>query len=222
MFATKASSRRSSARSPKRRWLNRALLTLCVIVAVPTASASWLYWSTRDAVFSHMQDLPGAPVAIVFGAGLRKGKPSLVLRGRLDASIDLYRRGKVKKLLMSGDNRVQNYNEPEAMRRYAVAHNVPDGDIILDYGGRDTYDTCFRARNVFGVRSAILVTQGYHAARAVYLARGMGMQVAAYAAPNLDQFPLLQLDYSIRESLADVKALWDMTVTHRQPYVKTP
>ena len=176
-----------------------------------------MYWSTRDAVFTSQQDLPSAPVAIVFGAGLRKGKPSLVLRGRLDASIDLYRSGKVKKLLMSGDNRRKDYNEPEAMRRYAVEHQVRNADIVLDFGGRDTYDTCYRARTVFGITNAILVTQRYHAPRAVYLARGMGMQVSAYAVPNLDQFPALQLDYTAREWLADAKARWDMSVTHRRP-----
>jgi vancomycin permeability regulator SanA len=137
----------------------------------------------------------------------------------LDAAIDLYRKGKVQRLLLSGDNRRVDYNEPQAMRRYVLAHHVPDGALVMDYAGRDTYDTCFRARHVFGVDQAILVTQRYHAPRALYTARSMGIDAEAYALPNLSRFPLLQLDYSAREYLADLKALWEVEISHRRPYV---
>lgn len=165
--------------------------------------------------------VPAEPVAIVFGAGLRGGKPSLILQNRLDGAIDLYRKGKVHKLLLSGDNRFADYNEPQAMRRYALAHRVRDDDIVLDYAGRDTYDTCFRAKNVFGLNEAILVTQAYHAPRAVYTARSLGIDATAYALPNLRRYPGLQLSYNAREYMADLKAMWDLKVTHRRPYIDT-
>jgi vancomycin permeability regulator SanA len=159
------------------------------------------------------------PVAIILGAGLRNGKPSLVLKLRLDGGIQLYKLGKVKKLLMSGDNRFHEYNEPEAMRVYAVDHGVPNEDIILDYAGRDTYDTAYRAFHVFGVRHAILVTQQFHTPRALYLHRRMGIDATAYALPDLDMIGEPQLVYDAREYLADVKAWWDVNFSHRKPYI---
>ena len=210
----KTANKKSSKR--RRRW---PWLVLAAPFASILAMVAFFYWSTRGQVFTEAKDIPSKPIAIVFGAGLHHGKPSLVLQGRLDASIELYQSGKVKKLLMSGDNRTRYYNEPEAMRKYAVEHHVPNRDIILDYGGRDTYDTCYRAKNLFGVSDAVLVTQCYHAPRAVYLARGMGIDAVAYAVPNLDQFPTLQLSYTGREYLADAKAFWDMHFSQRKPYV---
>lgn len=112
-----------------------------------------------------LADAPEMPVAIVFGAGLsRDGTPSPVLRDRVETAAALYFQGKVKKLLMSGDNRFVDYNEPGAMRQYALDLGVPAEDIVLDYAGRRTYDTCYRARAIFGVTEAILVTQPFHPA----------------------------------------------------------
>ena len=111
------------------------------------------------------------PVVIVFGAGLRRdGTPTTVLRDRVETAAELYRQGKVEKLLMSGDNRFVDYNEPEAMRQYALQLGIPDEDIVLDYAGRRTYDTCYRAGAIFGVKKVILVTQLFHLPRAIYLA----------------------------------------------------
>jgi SanA protein len=97
-----------------------------------------------------------APVAIVFGAGLtRSGEPTPVLRDRVQTAADLYFAGKVEKLLMSGDNRTLDYNEPGAMRDYAIGLGVPEEDIILDYAGRRTYDTCYRARHILDRKSVV-------------------------------------------------------------------
>jgi len=160
--------------------------------------------------------LPREDVAIVFGAYVfRSGAPSLVLHDRLEAGIELYKQGIVKKLLMSGDNRFVDYNEPDAMRGYAIRRGVPPSDVIADYGGRDTYDTCFRAKHIFGVNQAILVTQGFHAPRTAYIARGVGLNAVVYAVPDFDRYPGLRLGYSTREYLADVKAWWDVNISHR-------
>lgn len=105
------------------------------------------------------EDVPARRVAIVFGAQVKKdGTPSVVLRDRVETAVALYKSGKVEKLLMSGDNRFVDYNEPEAMRRYALALGMPEADIVLDYAGRRTYDTCYRAKEIFGMNSALLVT----------------------------------------------------------------
>ena len=114
-------------------------------------------------------DVPARRAAVVFGAGLwRDGTPTPVLRDRVQTAANLYLAGKVEKLLMSGDNTTVEYNEPEAMRQYALGLGVPDEEIVLDYAGRRTYDTCYRARDIFGLDSVILVTQGFHLPRAIW------------------------------------------------------
>lgn len=92
-----------------------------------------------------------------------------MFRDRVDTAIDLYKAGKVQKLLVSGDNRFANYNEPGAMMAYAIAHGVTPADIQPDYGGHRTYDTCYRAQAIFQVQEAILVTQAFHLPRALYI-----------------------------------------------------
>jgi vancomycin permeability regulator SanA len=179
-----------------------------------------IQWASGPYVFTSPKEIPSAPVAIVLGAGFGpNSQPSPILQGRLDGAIELFKLGKVSKLLMSGDDRSAYHNEPAVMRKYAVEHGIPAKSIVLDYAGRDTYDTCYRAKNVFGVGKAVVITQRYHAARAVYLAREMGIDAVGYGVPNLDAYPLNQLGYSGRECVADLKAWWDVNVSHRQPYV---
>jgi vancomycin permeability regulator SanA len=158
-------------------------------------------------------------VALVLGAGLnRDGQVSLFLKERLDAAIGLYRLGKVDGLLMTGDNHVSSYDEPRAMRAYALAHGVPTGAITLDYAGFDTYDSCFRARHIFGVQSAEVVTQRYHLPRAVYLCRSVGIAADGLGVADWGRVPaMMMVHYQVREVLADVKALWDADVTHPDP-----
>src|SRR5512141_2039142 len=106
------------------------------------------------------EDAPRERVAIVFGAGLRRdGTPTPILRDRVETAAALYFSGKVEKILMSGDNRFVNYNEPESMRQYALSLGVPEEAIVLDNAGRRTYDTCYRAKAIFGVESTLLITQ---------------------------------------------------------------
>src|SRR5262245_25022858 len=104
-------------------------------------------------------DAPNEQLAIVFGAGLRRdGTPTPILRDRVETAASLYFSGKIEKLLMSRDNSVVNYNEPEAMRQYAISLGVLDHSIAMDYAGRRTYGTCYRPKAIFGMKSALLVT----------------------------------------------------------------
>jgi SanA protein len=109
-----------------------------------------------------VEDVPPHRVALVFGAGITsEGRPMPALADRVWTAAQLYHAGKVEKLLMSGDNRFIDYNEPEAMRQYALQQGVPNEVIVLDYAGRRTYDTCYRAKYIFGVEDAVLVTQWF-------------------------------------------------------------
>ena len=150
------------------KFLRRLLLALIAIgllaVFLPRILTGLMSWSH----VYNVNAAPSKPVAIIFGAGLnRNGQPTVILKDRVETGAQLYHAGKVQKLLMSGDNRFKNYNEPEAMRQYALTLGVPDSAIVLDYAGRRTYDTCYRARAIFGLDSALLVTQAFHLPRAL-------------------------------------------------------
>lgn len=162
------------------------------------------------------QSVPPRRVAIVFGAGLnRDGSPALVLRDRVQAAADLYFAGKAEKLLMSGDNSYVDYNEPEAMKQYALELGVPEADIVLDYAGRRTYDTCYRARAIFGLNEAILVTQGFHLPRALYLCNMLGMDGIGVPADLQYYRKIYRAIWGFRELLATVDSISD--ILYRKP-----
>lgn len=127
-----------------------------------------------------------ADCVLVLGCAVQPdGKPSLMLRDRLDAAIELYKAGAAPKLLMSGDHGTQYYDEVNAMKDYAMAKGVPSEDIFMDHAGFNTYDSLYRARDVFGAEKVIVVTQSYHLYRAVYIGRSLGMEVTGVAAEEI-------------------------------------
>lgn len=150
-------------------------------------------------------------VAIVFGASVySNGELSPTLEERVETAIALYKAGKVDKVLVSGDNRHPSYNEPKAMQEYLVSHAVHPNDVVVDYAGRSTYDTCLRARRVFGLDRAVLVTQQFHLSRALYLANGLGLDALGVATdPVPVRSPFFQY---LREYAAEVKAFLNLRV----------
>lgn len=123
-------------------------------------------------------------VGIVFGAGLKKnGDPSDILKDRLKAAAELYRAGKIEKILVSGDNRVETYNEPEGMKNYLVSSlGINEKDIIEDYAGRRSYDTCVRAKYIWGIDEAILISQEYHLPRVLFTCQAFEIRSIGYSA----------------------------------------
>lgn len=153
--------------------------------------------------------VPAHPVALVFGAGLNPDQtPSAMLADRLDGAIALYRLHKVPRLLFSGDNGTVEHNELRAMLVYARKRGIPRAAIDLDYAGFTTHDSCYRARRLFGVRSAVLVTQRFHLARAMFLCSHEGMDVVGLAEPDWGKYApgLLLREAVAREVLARTKA----------------
>ena len=130
-----------------------------------------------------LSDVPPHDVAIVFGAQVfPSGRLSHMLADRVATGADLYHAGKARVLLFTGDNGDTHYNEPEAMRRYAMQLGVPSEAIVLDYAGFRTYDSCYRAREIFQVERAILVTQDFHLDRALLTCDELGLDVVGVAA----------------------------------------
>ena len=164
------------------------------------------------------EEVPLKKVAIVFGAGLRRdGSPTPILRDRVITAVDLYLNGKVEKLLLSGDNSKVGYNEPLAMRDLALSLGVPEDDLVLDYAGRRTYDTCYRAKAIFGLTEAILVTQSFHLTRAIYTCNHLKVAALGVSANNLVYRRSSLLYWNLRESLATLAALWDVHIGHPVP-----
>lgn len=202
-----------------RRWLLWTLLPLA------TLSASLgVMWQLQHAyIYSDPEAAPEAPVAIVFGAAVYPGnRLSPVLADRVRTAVQLYRLGKVRHLLLSGDNRFITYNEPAAMVQFARSLGVPDAALQPDYAGRRTYDTCYRARAIFGVRRALLVTQRFHLPRAIYTCRALGIEAYGVVA-DMRSYPLnARLWWNVREVAAWVRALLDIWLLRPTPVLGPP
>jgi SanA protein len=160
--------------------------------------------------------VPAKRVAIVFGARVyNDGRLSSMLQDRVETAVQLYRAGKVQKLLLSGDNRFVDYDEPGRMRAYALSRGVPAEDIQPDYAGRRTYDTCYRAKAIFQIDSAVLITQDFHLPRALFTCRNLGLEAVGVNA-DIQPYTAMSLRWSeVREFLATIMALVD--VIRRQP-----
>ncbi|MGW3118462.1 SanA/YdcF family protein [Streptomyces sp. NPDC001107] len=153
------------------RRLVQAVMAGCVLALLPV---TWLYVTMGDRLRTPA-DAPRTEVAVVFGAGLWNGEPSPYLANRLKAAAELYREGRVEVVLVTGDNSRKDYDEPDAMRTYLKKHGVPEGRIVSDYAGFDTWDSCVRAKKIFGVDRAVLISQGFHIRRAVALCEAAGV-----------------------------------------------
>jgi SanA protein len=179
-------------------------------------------WYAHSRIYSSV-DVPARRVAIVFGAGLwRNGTATPVLQDRIQTAASLYFAGKVEKLLMSGDNRFVEYNEPAVMREVALSLGVPEEAIVLDYAGRRTYDTCYRAKAIFGVTGAILVTQAFHLPRALYICNHLGVNAVGVEADLRIYRKSSVLVWNTRELFATVAALWDVNISHPVPVLGDP
>ena len=205
------------------KWFRRILLTL-VILGVVGLLAIYLInrhvHSVSDAKMqTSMTEIPveSPPrVAIVFGARVwAGGEASPVLYDRVLTAVELYRAGRVKKLLMSGDNPTQNYDEPTAMKKTAMELGVPEQDIVLDFAGRRTFDTCYRAKEIFEVKKAILVTQEFHQARALYLCNNLGVDSVGITA-NRRQY-VAEGHWAFREFFSVASAWFEMNFMKFEP-----
>ncbi|MFT7184515.1 MAG: SanA protein [Oceanicoccus sp.] len=174
----------------------------------------WLiYQKGTDLIYSDLEAVANYEVAIVFGAGVTaSGQPSDALRDRLDTALDLYQLGRLEHVLVSGDNSEEIYNEPDVMRDYLIAWGVAEEDVTADYAGRRTYDTCARANEIWNIEKALLISQGYHLPRAIYLCESFGIESTGLSASRQDY--VYQDDYEFREILALYKAVLDVWLLH--------
>lgn len=184
------------------------LFILLTLVAAIITLPRWvlnLHYAER---ISDPDDAPTGPVAIVFGAGLRRdGRPTTVLADRVQTAVLLFQQGKVDRLLLSGSTRGETYDETKAMFEYAISLGMKQEDLMLDPHGDRTFLTCRNAVEALGIDQAILVSQRYHLPRALVLCESLGLEAQGVAS-DLHTYRA-QSFWNTRESFATLRALWD-------------
>ncbi|WP_246227022.1 SanA/YdcF family protein [Propioniciclava coleopterorum] len=199
-------------------------VALCVValgVGSIAGPALWTRWMARDRVLTLAQ-APARDVAIIYGAEVYpSGRPSPYLRARLDLGAALYKAGKAKALIVSGDDAASHNREATSMKKYLVSVGVPAAKVVEDAYGLDTYDTCVRARDVFGVTSALLVSQRYHLHRAVATCRAVGVDAVGVGDVSVKKTSKRWDEFARRELGANLKMVWDL-VTSRAPVQEPP
>ena len=199
------------------RWVRRLVMSMIIVVIVVCISPFAIVGIASAGRQKSVDKVGAHDVAIVFGAGLDGDQPSPYLRARLQVALDLYTAGKAKVILVSGDNLTISHNEPWVMTQWLVNQGVPASKIVQDFAGEDTYSTCMRAKEIFGVTSAILVSQAYHMPRAITTCRLLGVDAVGVGDTTVKaDRPGVWWKYWLRELPADANMVWEV-VTHRQP-----
>lgn len=173
--------------------------------------ANWTIQSNAEGkIFDRVSECPKVKVALVLGTSRtnKLGNDNLYFSYRIKAAVELYRAGKVKFILVSGDNSVANYDEPTDMKNALIAAGIPASRIYLDYAGFRTLDSMERALKVFGQKEVIVVSQRFHNERAIYLGEHFGMTVYGYNAQDVAKMGGFKT--KVRERFARMKVFWDM------------
>lgn len=196
-----------------------AACLLALGAASVAGPALWTRAMAHDRVLTLAQ-APARDVAIIYGAEMYpSGRPSPYLRARLDLGAALFQAGKAKVLIVSGDDSPAHHREATNMKAYLVSAGVPAARIVTDDFGLDTYDTCMRARDVFGVTSALLVSQRYHLPRAVATCRAVGVDAVGVGDVSVKKTSKRWEEFSRRELGANLKMVWDLA-TAREPVLE--
>lgn len=179
-----------------------SILIIAILMVAPFAIDRYVIFSSAQRILPQEEVVRShADCILVLGAGITPdGRPSYMLRDRLDKGIELYEAGAAPKLLLSGDNGQERYDEVNAMKQYVLERGIPETDIFLDHAGFSTYESMYRAKAVFQVESAIVVTQKYHLYRSLYIAEQLGLETTGTSA--LEKRYVGQWSRDVRELLA--------------------
>ncbi len=216
---------------PLRDWVLRNRIRFFVAgLLAGVLTTTGLFWTNypckraaRGRIFRSLDAVPSNAVAVVLGTSrlTPRGSPNLHFNQRIDAAVALYRAGKVKHLLVSGDNHIKGYDEPSDMREALMNAGIPDSAITRDYAGFRTLDSVVRAKAVFGLSRFTIVSEDFHCPRALWIARQHGVDAVAFAAPDL-RAVRWSLRVKLREALARAWCGVDLYVWHRGPKFPGP
>jgi SanA protein len=197
------------------RFLIRGITLLLLCAGAVVGLLIFVEVKAAPYIYSSIESAPTSTAALVLGASVyRNGELSPVLAARADRAIELYRAGKVKKILVTGDNGELSHNEVNPVGNYLLSHGIPKPDIFLDHAGFDTYSSMYRARDVFDIRNVLIVSQPFHLARAVFIARQLGIAAAGVEASG-EATPY----NTLREVPATVKAVVDLVLKRYPRYL---
>ena len=192
------------------------LCVLSILLAVRSAQR-WIEWDARNRVYASISDIPARRVGLVLGCAppLYGGKSNLYFLYRMQAAHDLFSAGKIEYIIVSGDNHTMAYDESGAMKNALIQLGVPENRIICDFAGFSTLDSIVRSREIFRQSRITVISQKFHAQRAVFIARRKGIDAIGYCAQDLDTRASLRT--RLREQLARVKTILDLYLINRQP-----
>ncbi|MCL2784752.1 MAG: YdcF family protein [Propionibacteriaceae bacterium] len=200
---------------PKKRLLRRLVLILLVLIVLGLTTPFIVTGIVTSGKLQSIDEAEPHDVAIVFGAGLYGDQPTPYLQGRLEVARDLFFAGKVRVILVSGDNLTDEHNEPAVMKAWLIDNGIPANKIVSDYAGIDTYSTCVRAKEIFGVTSAILVSQTYHLPRAVTTCQLVGVDVVGVGDETVRYISNSWKKYSAREIPATINMAYEVLIHRR-------
>lgn len=189
----------------------KIFLLLLVAGIIFTAWANYsIRQESREFVSYRIADVPKTKTALLLGTGktLSNGMPNAYFYNRIQAAADLYKSGRIRYIIVSGDNGTKDYNEPEDMQYALIQNGVPQDKIYMDHAGFRTLDSVIRAKEIFGQTQLVIVSQKFHNERAVFLARKNGMEAFGYNAPDVNRYAGLKTN--LREYLAKAKVYWDL------------
>lgn len=165
-----------------KKYLKIALyLSIIGLIAILSVNA-YVKSTTKKHIYYSLKKFPKNDVGIIFGAGIKGDQPSKYLKDRLDAGISLYKANRINKILLSGDNGRDEYDELTVMKNYCFRNGVDTTKIFIDYAGFDTYSTMYRAKHIFNIKKATLISQEYHLNRAIYIGQKLGIKSVGYSA----------------------------------------
>lgn len=170
--------------------MKKTIIILIIIAVVCgglyTGLVLYMRSFAKGKVMSASDDFSGFDCVLVLGAGVREdGTPSLMLADRLNTGIEIYKNGTVSKLIMSGDHGTEDYDEVNVMKAYATERGVKSEDVFMDHAGFSTYESIYRARDIFEAKKIVIVTQSYHLYRALYIAEKLGVDAVGVSADTI-------------------------------------
>lgn len=206
----------------KRRYKWILVSLFCLVVAMIVVADYAINTATDKFVFNNIDDIPPNRVGIVLGTSkyLKSGNPNQYFTNRVLATAELYKRGKIECIVISGDNSRKDYNEPLDMKNDLIRHGIPEERIYLDYAGLRTYDSMIRIYKVFGQKSFTVISQEFHNRRAIFIARQKSLEAVGYNAQDVDMYNGFKT--KLRERFARVKLFIDLAIDKQPKHLGDP
>lgn len=201
-------------------FLSIVLIILSIIAIVYADNA--IEKSAKGQLYSNSDSIKSNKVGLLLGTSkyIARNRTNFFYKYRIDAAIELFKKGKIKAVLVSGDNRKKTYNEPNDIKNDLIAGGIPDSVIYLDYAGFRTYDSMIRAYKVFGQSKFTVISQKFHNERAIYIAKKLGLDVVGFNAKDVVQYSTFKT--KVREKFARVKVLWDLFTSAKPKFLGEP